>query len=159
MLFHHRTVPISVGIIAISFLLAFGRSSILSSFFALLGALFLFPLNVASTWLLIKSGLYALSRKMATNANALKDEENKRTATMKANAMREKMDLREMREIYAAPAREDDDGLRTPRVRGMTSRMGTPRLGGTTRFGAAEFDDDVERGQSSGNGSQVRLMR
>jgi hypothetical protein len=96
---------------------------------------------------------------MAANANALKDEENKRTATMKANAMREKVDLREMREIYAAPAREDDDGLRTPRVRGMTSRMGTPRLGGTNRFGTAEFDDDVERGQSSGNGSQVRLVR
>lgn len=95
---------------------------------------------------------------MAAKANALKDEENKKTATMKANAMREKVELREMREIYAAPAREDEEGLRTPRVRGMTSRMGTPRLVETARFGAAEFDDDVERGQSSKSGSQVRLM-
>lgn len=119
--------------------------------------LLLYPLNIATTWLLIKSGLYALSRKMATKANALKDGENKRTATMLANAMREKVELQKMREIYAAPTGEDDERLRSPRIGGLTSRMGTPRLGGIPRPGAAEFDDDAERGQSR-SGSQVRLM-
>lgn len=96
---------------------------------------------------------------MATKANAVKEEEYNRTATMKANAMREKNELKNMRFMYAPPCTEDDEGLRTPRVRGMTSRMGTPMLGGTPRLVAAEFGDDVERAQSSRSGSEVRLTK
>jgi hypothetical protein len=96
---------------------------------------------------------------MAAKANALKDVENKKTAIMKANAMREKVELRGIKKLYAVPAEDDDEGLRTLRVRGMTSRIGTPRLGGTPSLGASGFDEDVERAQSSRSGSQVRLTR
>jgi hypothetical protein len=96
---------------------------------------------------------------MAAKANALKDVENKKTAIMKANAMREKVELRGIKKLYAVPAEDDDEGLRTLRVRGMTSRIGTPRLGGTPSLGTSGFDEDVERAQSSRSGSQVRLTR
>jgi hypothetical protein len=156
-----QIVPISVGIIAFSFILAFGHNYTLASFFSLVSALLLFPVNIASTWLLIKSGLYALSCKMAATANALKDNEIKKTAMMKADAMREMREKVELRgftkAFYAAPTQDDDEDLRTPRVRGMTSRIGTPRPGGTPHLGASGFDEDIERAQSS-SGSQVVLV-
>jgi len=96
---------------------------------------------------------------MATKASALKDEENKKTAMMKANAMRENVELRGIKKLYAPPVPDDVEGLRTPRVRGMTSRIGTPRPGGTPHLRASGFDEDVERAQSSRSGSQVRLTR
>jgi hypothetical protein len=98
---------------------------------------------------------------MVAKANALKDKEYKKMAMMKANELRANVKLKKMREIMARPARDDGDdgeGLRTPRV-GPISRIGTPMLGGTPRFAAAEFDDDVERGLSSRGASQVRLVR
>jgi hypothetical protein len=95
---------------------------------------------------------------MATKANALKDVEYKKTAIMRANAMRKKVELRYRKELDKAPAYDDDEGIRTLGVRGTTSRIGTPMLGGTPNLRAPGFLEDVERAQSSRNGSQVRLM-
>jgi hypothetical protein len=80
---------------------------------------------------LIKTGLYALSRELAALASSLKWRERKKTGTMKANVMREKVNLRKV--IY----RERDC-------------EGTPRLG-------VYPDGDVEGGQASG--SQVWIVR
>jgi hypothetical protein len=123
-----------------------------------LGSYLLFPFNVASTWLLIKFGLNAISREMATMTNALKDKENRITATMKAEVMREKAERGKEVELCAGSARAGDEGLRTPRGGEILSRIGTPILRGTPRLGAAEREDDVERGESSRSGSQVGLI-
>ena len=81
--------------------------------------------------MLVKTGLYALSRELATLASSFKRRERKKTGTMKANAKREKVNLREV--IY--------------RTRDCEK---TPRLG-------VYPEDDVETGQSSG--SQVYFVR
>jgi hypothetical protein len=72
-----------------------------------------------------------LSRKLAALASSLKGRERKKTGTMKANVMRENMNLRKV--IYRARDCE-----------------GTPRLG-------VYPDGDVEGGQASG--SQVCIVR
>lgn len=119
--------------------------------------------RIVSTWLLIKSGLYSLSRKMEMKAIALKEKEIKKTGIMKADAMRvmrEKSKLPGFTKVFdVAQSQGDEEGLRTPRLRGMTSRIGTPRPGRTSQFGALGFDEDIERAQSSRSGSKVRLIR
>jgi hypothetical protein len=153
----------------IAILLAFSRSTIFSSAFTLLWTFISFPFNIASTWILTKSGLYTLSREMVARANALKDKENNKTGAMKANTLRANVKWDGMKKIMARRAARDApepgaEGARTPRVGGM-SRVGTPMLGsspmlsGTPRLVAAEFDDDVERGLSGRRSSQVRLVR
>ena len=83
------------------------------------------------TWVLVKTGLYTLSRKLAVLASSLKGRETKKTGTMKANAMREKVNLRKV--VYKERGCEE-----------------TPRLG-------VYPDHDVEGGQ--GSGSQVWIVR
>lgn len=104
----------------------------MSSFFALWKAVLLFPFIITMTWIVINSGLYSISRKVLAIAIALKEKENRKTGTMKANEMRDKVQLKEMSVIYRG-AREGN---------------------GTTSDGIAEWDDDVERG----TGSRVRLV-
>lgn len=77
--------------------------------------------------MLVKTGLYTLSRELAALAGSLKGRETKKTAMMKANAMREKVNLKKM--IYKARDCEE-----TPRLR--------------------VYPDDVEGGKSR-SGSQV----
>jgi hypothetical protein len=69
---------------------------------------------------------------LAAKANALKDRENKTTAVMKANAMREKMELKAMKELWREDAVEMQELEQTP---------AQPK--------------DLERGDSSG--SEVKL--
>jgi hypothetical protein len=128
---HLKKVPISLAAMATSFVLAFSRSTFLSAFASLLWNALCLPLNVAMTWVLVKTGLYALSRELAALASSLKGRERKKTGTMKANVMREKMNLRKV--IYRERDCEE-----------------TPRLG-------VYPDHDVEGGQ--GSGSQVCIVR
>lgn len=104
----------------------------MSSFLALWKAVLLFPFIITMTWIVINSGLYTISRKVLAIAIALKEKENKKTGKMKANEMRNKVQLKEMRVIY----------------------RGAGEGSGTTSDGIAEWDDDIERG----NGSQVKLV-
>jgi hypothetical protein len=158
-------VPISAGIIVISILLAFVRSRIFSSVFALLWAFISFPFNIATAWVLTKSGLYTLSREMTVRANTIKDREAYKTGTMMANTLRANVKWRGMKKIMTRPTTDAQEpgteGARTPRVGGaaLVSRVGTPMLGGTPMLNAAEFDDDVEKGVSSRRTNQVRLVR
>jgi hypothetical protein len=70
---------------------------------------------------------------MASRANALREKDRKETATMKANALREKMELRAMKEIW-----KDEEGIEMQEnVKGTMS--------------------DVESGRSSR--SEMRLYR
>jgi hypothetical protein len=62
----------------------------------------------------------------------LEEKENKKTGTMKANMMRNKVQLKEMGVIY----RGEGEG------------------NGTTSNGIAEWDDDIEMG----SGSRIRLV-
>lgn len=87
-------VPISAAIICISLILAFTNSTFLSAFTSLIWAIVSYPVNAALTWVLTKTGLYTLSRELAARAITLKDMDRKKTAMMKANAMREKIERR-----------------------------------------------------------------
>jgi hypothetical protein len=118
-------------VIATSLVLAFSRSAFLGAFASLLWNALCLPLNVALTWVLVKTGLYALSRKLAAMASGLKRRQKNKTGTMKANVMREKVNLRKV--IYRSRDCEE-----------------TPRLG-------VYPDHDVEGGQ--GSGSQVCIVR
>ena len=93
-----------IAIIFTSFVLAFGSSNFISSFFSLLSATVSYPVHQSMTWILIRTGLYTLSRDMTVRANALKDRDKKATAIMKANALRENMELKAMKELW----REND---------------------------------------------------
>ena len=117
--------------IATSLVLAFSRGTFLSAFPSLLWNALCLPLNVALTWVLVKTGLYWLSRELEALASNLKGWEKKKTGTMKANVMREKVNLRKV--VYRARDCEE-----------------TPRLG-------LYPDHDVEGGQ--GSGSQVCIVR
>jgi high-affinity K+ transport system ATPase subunit B len=69
---------------------------------------------------------------LAAKANALKDRDNKTTAMMKANAMREKMELKAMKELWR------EDVVELQEVEQIPTR---PK--------------DLEKGESSG--SEVNL--
>jgi hypothetical protein len=125
-------VPISIAIIGTSFILAFSRSEFLAPFFSLLWAIISHPAHVAITWVLTKTGLYTLSRDLKAKANALKDRDHKVTGIMKANAMREKMELKAMKKLWMEDAVE---------MREMEQIPTRPK--------------DLERGESTG--SEVNL--
>lgn len=122
-----RKVPISLAIIVLSFVLAFSRGTFLGVLASLLWNALCLPLNIALTWILVKTGLYMWSRELAVQAGVLKDRERKKTGMMKANAMREKASLRQIK-IYTA--RDDEE---------------TPFIRGTPRLEAYQYDD-VEMG-------------
>jgi hypothetical protein len=124
-------VPISLAVIATSMVLAFSRSAFLSAFTSLSWNALCYPLNVALTWVLVKTGLYVPSRGLAAMASSLKRRRKNKTDTMKANVKRKKMNLKKV--VYQARDCEE-----------------TPRLG-------VYPDHDVEWGQ--GSGSQVCIVR
>jgi type IV secretory pathway TraG/TraD family ATPase VirD4 len=87
--------PISIAIIFTSFILAFSSSTFLSSLFALIWVMVSYPVNIGFTWVLTKSGMFTMSRRLAGKAKMMKDRERGKTGLMMAEAMREKMDLKE----------------------------------------------------------------
>jgi hypothetical protein len=92
-------IPISVGTIIISFLLAFSSNSFISALFSLAFATIKYPINVSLTWLFTKTGLYTFSRDMSGKANALAEKDRKATTGMKANALRETMEWKVAKEL------------------------------------------------------------
>ncbi|KAH7382941.1 hypothetical protein BKA64DRAFT_683555 [Cadophora sp. MPI-SDFR-AT-0126] len=124
--------PISIAIICTSFIMAFSSSEFLSSFSTLMWAILSYPAHVTTTWILTKTGLFTLSRELASRANALQDRDRKATTLMKANVMRER---------YEQKARQ-----------AMESDMSVEMVENRNRL-SVPFD--VERGDSSG--SETRL--
>jgi hypothetical protein len=160
-------VPISAGIILTAFLLAFSRSSFTNSFasYARNGMSLVF--NTATTWIMIKTGMYMLSRSMAVKANKLKDREYKITGGMKANVMRESNNLEKMRAastMRQIAVRKGTDLLSTGTPRALSPYIGSPgspflRSRGTmgTMVSAGGMED-VELGHRKTASSQVYLM-
>jgi hypothetical protein len=178
------TVPISASIILTAFVLAFSHSTFSSSFASYIrnGCSLLY--NTATTWLMIKTGLYMLSRSMAVKANKLRDREMKLTGGMKANVMRETNNLEKMRAAStmrriadrkntdvatpnpnAATAAGTATGTTTPRV--MSPYIGSPmrspfpgrRGGGPAAAGAGagagDGLEDVELGHRKTTSSKT----
>jgi hypothetical protein len=83
-----------------SFVIAFSSSSFVSALCSLIWAVFTFPVNVATTWILVKTGMYTFARRVTARATALKERERKSTGLMKANALRDKVEFKEMKEIW-----------------------------------------------------------
>ena len=111
--------PISIAIILTSFLLAFSSSPFLSSLFSLIEAAFSYPMNVALTWVITKSGIYMMSRDLVGKAKRLKDRERKKTGLMIVEAKREKMDLGSKIEGWREGSGEAIDGV----ANGMSKRL------------------------------------
>lgn len=80
---------------------------------------------------------------------------------MKANAMREKVKLKQMKVIYSTFDQVQQDGLLTPHTGRMasSSRFGSLLPGREASRDGSEFDDDVESGYGSRSASRVRLVR
>lgn len=119
---------ISAGIIAVSFFLAFSRSALHNPLTMLIRNACSLSFNTFTTWLSIKSGMYMASREMAAKANALKDRENKMTAQMKANVMREKNNLEKikvMQQISGIERKSEDDTNDGSSTRTGTTGKGT----------------------------------
>ena len=122
--------PISLAIILTSFLLAFSSSTILKSIFSLLWALFSYPVHLFSTWILTKTGLYILSREFTAKAKSLKHRDRKTTGLMKADALRQKMEMKGIRNLLMEEVQKVQDVV----------QMGNPAR-----------PHDLERGQSTGS--------
>lgn len=90
-------VPISAGIILISFLFAFSQTVLSNSLVMLARSSVSFVWNTMVTWFLVKSGLYMAGREMSVQANRLRDREAKITGGMKAEVLRQEKNLERIR--------------------------------------------------------------
>ena len=89
-------VPISAGIIVVSFFLAFSRGAFTNSLAMLLRSASSFAYNIAVTWVSVKTGFYVVGRGLEAEANRLRNREAKITGMMKAEVMRKKPNLEKM---------------------------------------------------------------
>jgi hypothetical protein len=133
--------PISIAIIMTAILLAFFSSAFLSSLFTLIWVVLSYPINLGVTWVLTKSGMFTISRNLVGKAKQLKDRERKRTGMMMAEAMREKMDLKEKIEGWRDSGGEVVDSVRNGVSHGLTT---TTRRGETESERKSSMKVDVE---------------
>lgn len=89
-------LPVSVGVILVSFALAFSRGFLANSAVALTRSATSFAWNTAATWVAVKTGLYRLGRDMIAQAYRLRKREGTVTGTMKAEVLREEKNLRKI---------------------------------------------------------------
>jgi hypothetical protein len=116
-------VPISLGIILTSLLLAFTSNTLFSSVSTLLYSLLSYPLGLTATYLFTKSGLYTLSRSLATRSAALRERQHSKTATMKANALEAKVNFQHMNKIFREKEERDERELEMRPRRAVTSDL------------------------------------
>lgn len=91
--------PISVAIIITSFTFAFSSSSLVSAVCELLWEGAKYPVSVAGTWMLTRTGLYTLSREIGGRAKEVRERGRKVTGSMRANVLREKMQWKVARDL------------------------------------------------------------
>jgi hypothetical protein len=119
-------VPISFGVVCLCFVIAFSSSTFFSALGSFIWAMFTFPINITTTWILVKTGMYTLARRLVSKASALKDQERKSTGLMKANALREKVKFKKMEVIFngetAPPETVLPDGDSSDAERAQSSR-------------------------------------
>jgi hypothetical protein len=91
--------PTSVAIIITSFTFAFSSSSFVSAIYELAWEGAKYPVSVAGTWALTRTGMFTLSRELESKAKEVRDRGRKVTGTMRANALREKMEWKVARDL------------------------------------------------------------
>ncbi len=89
-------MPISAGIIIISFVLAFSHAShaFVNELTILAYTAVSFAYNTTMTWLAVRTGLYAVGLDMSLASSRLRDREHRLTATWKAEERRKKTKTR-----------------------------------------------------------------
>ncbi|KAI1370949.1 hypothetical protein F4677DRAFT_325871 [Hypoxylon crocopeplum] len=89
--------PIAAGVIILSFFLAFNHSTFANVFTKLIKTGVSFAYNIAFTWLAVKTGWYLLESSVARKTNSLRNKEVGITGVMKAEALRNEKNIRQMR--------------------------------------------------------------
>ncbi|KAL2168027.1 hypothetical protein VTG60DRAFT_503 [Thermothelomyces hinnuleus] len=90
-------LPVSAGVILVSFALAFSRGVLANGAVVLARSAASFAWNMAATWIPVKTGLYLLGREMVIQANRLRDREGTVTGGMKAEVLRREKNLERTR--------------------------------------------------------------
>ncbi|KAI1637889.1 hypothetical protein F4809DRAFT_660759 [Biscogniauxia mediterranea] len=157
------TFPISLGVILISFVLAFSQTALTNTFAKLAYSAVSLVYNTAATWLAVHTGLFMLGRKAAANASMLREREARVTGTMKAEVLQRKANLKKMQamqRIISLPDEDDDNddggdgGSSGPADKqGHTRSLSSVTLGGArfevsrkSTLRTADADIDVELG-------------
>jgi hypothetical protein len=123
--------PISVAIIITSFTFAFSSSSFVSAVCELIWEGAKYPVSVAGTWVLTRTGIYTLSRELGSRAKEVRERGRKITGTMRANALREKMEWKVARDLLREEVVEMGAKEESGRVGDVESVMGSSgSLGG-----------------------------
>ncbi|KAI1084341.1 hypothetical protein F5B20DRAFT_593450 [Whalleya microplaca] len=78
--------PISLGIIIVSFLLAFNPNTFTNTFAVLMRSVISFIYNITTTWVEVNTGLYMLGRKFTAKSNSLRNKQVELTREWKVNA-------------------------------------------------------------------------
>ncbi|RYP90967.1 hypothetical protein DL770_002883 [Monosporascus sp. CRB-9-2] len=152
-------LPTCVGIIIISFVLAFSRRPAIMKLLLRASS---FAYNTAITWLAIKTGFYVYEYQARVTANTLRDRELGTTGAMKADYLSRKAKSRTLRKIAKLPECDEPDlaalaarNLPTRSFSGMT--LTSVRFLGRSRentYGSS----DVESGASTITESHLRRL-
>ncbi|KAI1390408.1 uncharacterized protein F4822DRAFT_401845 [Hypoxylon trugodes] len=89
--------PIGAGVIVISFFLAFNYGTFTNAITRLLRSAFSFAYNIGFTWLAVRTGWYMMESKITRKTNSLRNREVGITSGMKAEALRNEKNIRQMR--------------------------------------------------------------
>ncbi|KAI0595703.1 hypothetical protein F4775DRAFT_585372 [Biscogniauxia sp. FL1348] len=103
------TFPISLGVILISFVLAFSRTALTNTFAKLAYSAVSLAYNTGATWLAVHTGLFMLGRKAAAKASMLREREARVTGTMKAEVLQRKANLKKMQAMQRIISLPDDN--------------------------------------------------
>ncbi|RYO93971.1 hypothetical protein DL764_007900 [Monosporascus ibericus] len=151
-------VPTCLGIIIISFVLAFSRSpAIMKLLFRASSLVY----NMTTTWLAIKTGFYGYEHKARVTANTLRERELETTGAMKADYFSRKVKSRALRKIAKLPDCGEPD-IAPPAVTGLHTRSSSMTLSSVRFVGRSKENtyrsDDVESGASTITDSQLRRL-
>ncbi|RYP64694.1 hypothetical protein DL771_008651 [Monosporascus sp. 5C6A] len=152
-------LPTCLGIIIISFVLAFSRSPAIMKLLFRASSL---AYNTTITWLAIKVGFYAYEHKARVTANTLREREIETTGAMKADYLSRKTKSRTLRKIAKLPECDDPD-LAAPAMTNLHTRSSSAMTLSSVRFmGRSKVNtygsDDVESGASTSTDSHLQRL-
>ncbi|KAI0891066.1 hypothetical protein F4806DRAFT_336716 [Annulohypoxylon nitens] len=90
-------VPIATGVVVVSFFLAFNHSIFTNAIAGFIRAVASFFYNTTLTWLAVRTGWYLLESNVSRKTNSLRNKEIGITGGMKAEALRNEKNIRQMR--------------------------------------------------------------
>ncbi|XDG07332.1 hypothetical protein ABKA04_006947 [Annulohypoxylon sp. FPYF3050] len=89
--------PIATGVVVVSFFLAFNHSIFTNAIAGFIRAVASFFYNTTLTWLAVRTGWYLLESNVSRKTNSLRNKEIGITGGMKAEALRNEKNIRQMR--------------------------------------------------------------